>query len=489
MGDPVQVQQQMSMGHTNFPRLEDPEDYALWKIQFQARIKTGKITDDGDIAAMLIQCLNMQILRDLHAQFADGKLLEKDSATLLATLDRMYTKEKLELAKKAHLFELKQKGRPLEDYATECKRMANQCNWEKWDSEKAAALTFVIGLDDGNIRKHLLMHGEEKDGTTKDFNSIVSSAKILYESAAESAVLGQKQGVFAVGQRKVPLSLGRNQLKCWNCQGNHIRRDCPKQYCGKCGKQGHHSMNCKSRGNGKSVRTSNSSSESGSDSDGSQRREHYSRRPSPHPNAMRSNHVRVVFHNSNAAAGNNGQQEKNLKPILKWGSNPSNKTYANVAWRQITSQNKSDSTGYQSTKPSAEGRRGKEEEPRIGTPEWYEMLDWKIACGEEDWRDYRDRVMALGNGKNDKFSTTTTAKPSSSGKLEGRVMARATERSKETNLHARSTGAMEKERNLHTSECVNDPAGTASWTPYKRPWEKKRMNQASNREDRDKSNP
>src|SRR5688572_6340031 len=108
------------------PKLEDPEMYETWKLMFEIFIDDCGITEEKVKATKLLRCLPMSILSDLNAQFPDGSLRTKDITTLFSNLDRMFKKAKLEMARKAHVFELRQKGRTLEDFMNECKREANQ---------------------------------------------------------------------------------------------------------------------------------------------------------------------------------------------------------------------------------------------------------------------------------------------------------------------------------------------------------------------------
>jgi hypothetical protein len=244
------------------PVLDDPENYEIWRIQFEAFQIRCPTTEDKMIAANIIGSLNTSILRDLHAQFSDGKLLEKTSKVLFDTLDKMFKKEKLEMARKAHLFEMRQKGRPLEDFMNLCKREANSCDWSGFDADKAASLVFVIGVDDGNIRKHLLMHAEKKTS-----NDILSAAQIIYESVQEANAFAPRSTVHAVssGHYKTPRRHSPNskapyrrsgsppnqsetkEFRCHRCDSpDHIATHCPHsdKKCDFCGITGHLARAC-----------------------------------------------------------------------------------------------------------------------------------------------------------------------------------------------------------------------------------------------------
>lgn len=245
---------QTTRSATNRVHEFDPTQYDWddWEVLFETYINVEGVTDDTKKRNLLITALAVQPFKTLISVCKPKKPNEYQYSELVTKLRSNYKRVTFPSTERVRFFAKRQEPtQSLTDFANSLRDKAATCSFPSDFYEDALIATFVGGLRNEHVRKHLM----QKD--LKTFEQTINSAKTI-ESVFIEGSNGTDRSSGELSMQKIqhrskPPSTSTSDSKstCHSCGAtDHLREKCRfrNSTCHSCSKKGHISKVCRSKG-------------------------------------------------------------------------------------------------------------------------------------------------------------------------------------------------------------------------------------------------
>lgn len=135
-------------------------------------------------------------------------------------------------------------GESVDVFANNLRRMGRDSGFTGDGLEEIVKLAFVTGFPE-----HISVELQQVQGIEEmKVSEIMAKARVLSNNLSAKGLVAAGQGLKMGAGKKTD----RGSLKCFNCQGPHLMRDCPERKtkvfkCFRCGEEGHIASRCEAR--------------------------------------------------------------------------------------------------------------------------------------------------------------------------------------------------------------------------------------------------
>ena len=121
-------------------------------------------------------------------------------------------------------------GEPVDVYANEIRRLARGCGFSGDGAEQLAKLTFITGFPDSISVELQQLPGVEK----LKLGDVIPRARVLASNRGVGGVAAAALKERRLHESRSSDTKGREPLRCFECGGPHLKRDCPEIECHNC---------------------------------------------------------------------------------------------------------------------------------------------------------------------------------------------------------------------------------------------------------------
>lgn len=259
------VNKQSAVPHKSIEYNPDIIDFSTFKVKFDNYLTLNKITDVTIKRALLVDSLSPKPLQTLISLCIPKTPREFSYEELISKLENNYKKVTFRSTEMFNFFTTKQiTGQSIQDFANKLRDLSANCRFPEIFLDDALITAFTMGLQDNNIRIHILQENQI------EFNKTIEKAKVLaglystkqcnsYEShnvnyTAHKNNERRRSNSFSSNRSTFSQNSSRNRnvTPCHSCGGNHLRNNCKFRtaVCNTCNKSGHISRVCGSNKKG-----------------------------------------------------------------------------------------------------------------------------------------------------------------------------------------------------------------------------------------------
>jgi len=204
------------------------EEIDNWILKFELVIKTRNLKNEECLLPLLLEKEALAVFLELSDE--DKKSGERIKSKLRTVFGEnpFYAFGKL--------VSLKWAGEPVDVFLAEIRRLARAANVHH---ELVVKRTFVNGFPK-SIGISLRSSPDIEECRVED---IVARARVLtecWQTSSGGSIVAKRSSIFS------GVNI-RNSLKCFECDGPHLKRNCPRMLvtCFKCGMKGHMAGSCR----------------------------------------------------------------------------------------------------------------------------------------------------------------------------------------------------------------------------------------------------
>lgn len=230
------------------PEVETVVEF-MERLKVQCSEQIEKAGNDGrKKAAILVKALPVSVITDLQRRIKPTLLSAASYNELEEKLKLQFQIKKSIVGASVKFLNRKQAaGETIENYARSINDLASLCSYNDCCRDRLLRDTFVSGLRSSAILTGLLQTCE-----TLNFNDCVEKAKLLEQLSADAEDIKLEPNMHSNYKMSDMGDIPKG-YKCIRCGAveKHLAKQCYalKSKCNTCGKVGHFSKMCKSRGN------------------------------------------------------------------------------------------------------------------------------------------------------------------------------------------------------------------------------------------------
>ena len=224
-------------------------DWEAWEVLFDTYINVEGVTDDSRKRNLLITALGVQPFNTLISICKPKKPNESTYSELLTKLRSNYKRVTFPSTERVKFFATRQESsQSLTDFANSLRDKATTCSFPNDFYEDALIATFVGGLRNEHVRKHLMQQD------LKTFEQTINSARTIESVFIEGSNIKDRSSsdlsLQKIQQRPKSSTTSNHKSICQSCGAtDHPREKCRfrNAICNTCTKKGHIAKVCHSK--------------------------------------------------------------------------------------------------------------------------------------------------------------------------------------------------------------------------------------------------
>ena len=230
---------------------EQSEDWTQYQERLENYFDANDITEEGKKKSILLSVVGAQAYQLIRNLVAPTKPKEKSFEELCEAMNSHYNPKPSEIVQRFKFHcRSRKSGESVPNFIAELRHLSEHCNFED-QLENQLRDRLVCGINDVKMQKRLL---SETTLTFKKAVEIATSMEIAAKNA-EDLQMTQQNSTSTVNKmdqvtQKSRYQPSSQQNDCYRCGGRHAAQDCffRDSECHKCGKLGHISRRCRSKG-------------------------------------------------------------------------------------------------------------------------------------------------------------------------------------------------------------------------------------------------
>jgi hypothetical protein len=224
-------------------------DWEEWEILFDTYLAVEGISDDIKKRNLLITALGVQPFKTLISICKPKKPTECSYVELVEKLRSNYAKVTFASTERIKFFAKRQEvSQTLTHFANHLRDKATTCKFPSDFYEQALITAFVGGLNNDQVRKHLMQRNletfEQSINAAKTIESVLIEGSKTKTNSVDDITLNK------INLRHKPVTQSNKKSSCSSCgSSNHPRSTCRFRNvtCHKCKKEGHIAKVCRSK--------------------------------------------------------------------------------------------------------------------------------------------------------------------------------------------------------------------------------------------------